>query len=216
MRGKNLQKLSTFTDLIYKDIKKSILDGKLKSGQRIKVREIARSFNASITPVREAIQRLAAEDYLTINARSEVRVTSASIEEIKEKLELIRVLDRYELAKVLPRFPQDVLAELKQLTGKLEQSYKQNNIKEFTKLSLKIHFKIWETYENKTIYQEIIQACERVSILEHMNLNKYYTPKVLYKSYRHHCDLIGALEEKNLKKAIKVLKSHFSEEYLKE
>jgi hypothetical protein len=49
-----------------------------------------------------------------------------------------------------------------------------------------------------------------------MNLNKYYTPKVLYKSYRHHCDLMGALEEKNLKKAIKVLKSHFSEEYLKE
>ncbi len=102
------------------------------------------------------------------------------------------------------------------MTGKLEQYYKQNNIKEFTKQSLKIHFKIWETYENKTIAQELIQACERVSILENRNLSQYYTPKVFYKSYLHHCDLMDALEEKNLKKAKKVLKSHFSEEYLKE
>ena len=216
MRGKNLKKISTFTELIYKEIKKSILDGKLKSCQRIKVREIAKKFNASITPVREAIQRLAAEDFLTINARSEVRVASTSFEEIREKLELIRVLDRYELERTLPDFLPEVLDELKEMTQVLGKYYKSKNIREFCRQSVKIHNRIWQTYENKAISQILGHACERVSILENRNLNHFYTPKVFYKSYCHHCELLAALEKKDLEKATQVLNSHFSEDYLKE
>ena len=73
-KSKSMPLTSTISDVIYQDMKESIIRRKLRPNQRIRIREIARFLGVSQSPVRDAIQRLAAEKFVTIAARSEVRL----------------------------------------------------------------------------------------------------------------------------------------------
>ncbi len=82
LREKTLELPRTISETIYLHLKKAIVSGELRPGQRVQEKDIAALFKVSSTPVREAFFRLAAERYLAINARKEVLVQGASIEEV--------------------------------------------------------------------------------------------------------------------------------------
>jgi len=78
---------ATLSETIYQSLKKALIDGEIKPGQRLQEKEIAALFNTSSTPVREAFFRLAAEKYLVINARKEVLAQDTTLEEVRELYE---------------------------------------------------------------------------------------------------------------------------------
>jgi len=67
---------------IYRHLKDMILNFALYPGVRVTETELADHFGVSRTPVREALQRLAAEGYLTIRAKQGcfVRAPAGSLE----------------------------------------------------------------------------------------------------------------------------------------
>ena len=123
----DLQQSTTFVDKIYLHIKNLILSRKLKSNQRITVKEFAEYFNVSITPVREAFQRLKAENLISINARSDIRVIGLPADESKKILELNIALDTYGIRKNLKSFPDALIDELREMHKKYEQYYRDKN-----------------------------------------------------------------------------------------
>ena len=62
--------------------------GKLLPGNRVKVNDLAVEWKISPTPLREAVQRLAARGVLTIAPQRGARVASVSLEEARELYEL--------------------------------------------------------------------------------------------------------------------------------
>jgi DNA-binding GntR family transcriptional regulator len=145
----DLQQSTTFVDEIYGQIKNMILSRKLKSDQRITIREFAEYFNVSITPVREAFQRLKAEKLISINARSDIRVISLPEDELKHILELNAALDAYGIKKNLKNFSDALIEELRNMHKKYEQYYRDKNLKMLFKQSSKIHERIWQAYDNE-------------------------------------------------------------------
>ena len=206
----DLQKSTTFVDEIYAHIKNLILSRKLKSDQRITIREFAEYFNVSITPVREAFQRLKAEKLISINARSDIRVIGLPAEESKKILELNIALDTYGIKKNLKNFPDTLIDELRELHKKYEQYYRDKNLKLLFKQSTKIHERIWQAYDNEIIYQTLINANERISLFVGSFTDNYYPPHVIKKSYRDHCDLMEAIEKRDAKSAAKILANHWN------
>ena len=59
-------KKTTLTDKIYQDIKDDILTKVFQPGEKLNIKELAREYQVSDTPVKQALQRLA-EEKLVVN-----------------------------------------------------------------------------------------------------------------------------------------------------
>ena len=73
---------------IYRQVKEMIFGFTLYPGARVTENELAERFGVSRTPVREALQRLAAEGYVTIRPKQGCFVRDMDIEEINQYYEV--------------------------------------------------------------------------------------------------------------------------------
>lgn len=84
MVGKPLSRASLSTQL-YEDLRQGLMDGHFKPGQRLTIAGFAEQYGTSITPVREAIFRLASERALEVRTATSIevpRLTPADLREI--------------------------------------------------------------------------------------------------------------------------------------
>ncbi|MCJ8518855.1 DNA-binding GntR family transcriptional regulator [Pseudorhizobium tarimense] len=68
----------------YSDLKSALMHGKLKPGERLRLRPMSARFGISATPMREALLRLVSEKTLTLDARGTVVVPRLSLDELVE------------------------------------------------------------------------------------------------------------------------------------
>ena len=83
----------------YEELRDLIVTGEISPGTRIHVDELAKRWEISRTPVREAISRLALVDLVTITRNSRTEVTQWSPRDMLERVELIASL----AAAAIPR-----------------------------------------------------------------------------------------------------------------
>jgi len=208
-KGKSQKLTTTISEVIYQNIKQSILKRKLRPNQRIKIREISEFLGVSQTPVREAIQRLAAEKFLAIEARSEVKVVDIGIEESQKLGELIRILDGGCAKKTIGRISNKQIADLRAMTQKLTEYYRKKQINLYIEQNQKIHRAIWKSCDNDLISQTLSQALERINIVESTYLSYFTDNEYLDKSWRDHCLLLEAIEARDVKKLEEIIADHW-------
>lgn len=75
--------VSNLSDRVYHHIKRLIMTGKLKGGQRIPEQAIAEKFGVSRTPIREALRRLEEHGLVVIEPRRSTRVANVTLEDKK-------------------------------------------------------------------------------------------------------------------------------------
>jgi DNA-binding GntR family transcriptional regulator len=85
----------TKTDRIVAELRTLIANGEIARGERIQQDRLAKRFDTSITPVREAIKRLEAEGLLVTEPHRGVRVSSADLEQIKGVYVARRLIEPY-------------------------------------------------------------------------------------------------------------------------
>jgi DNA-binding GntR family transcriptional regulator len=74
----------TKAEAAYQELRKRILSGSLAPGATINQERLAADLGLSITPLREALRRLEAEDLVTLSAHKIVRVVPLSWQELHE------------------------------------------------------------------------------------------------------------------------------------
>jgi DNA-binding GntR family transcriptional regulator len=98
-------KASTGTkrDVIVQELRSLIIGGDLERGSRMQQDELARRFDSSITPVREALRLLEAEGLVVSEPHRGVRVASVDLERIKAKYVTRRLLESYAMQRATRR-----------------------------------------------------------------------------------------------------------------
>lgn len=90
-------------DRVYRGLRNRIMLGQMLPGESLTLRGIGREFDVSMTPAREAVQRLVAEGALSMSASGRVSTPELSNDRIEE-LAALRALIEVELAsRALPR-----------------------------------------------------------------------------------------------------------------
>lgn len=84
---------STLVDAIYSQIRKEIVQGVLKPGQKINVAELASRYDASQTPVKLALNRLMSENIIKNYPRQGMQVRQFTMEDVEEVFTARQVLD---------------------------------------------------------------------------------------------------------------------------
>lgn len=98
----NLGKAPSTSDVILKFIRDSIADGSLDEGEPIRQDDVARLFNVSKIPVREALKRLEAEGLVEFHRNKGAIVTSVSEPEIVQIFEVRAILESNALRLSVP------------------------------------------------------------------------------------------------------------------
>ncbi len=95
----------------YQYLRRRIINLELKSGERIVISQVAKQLSISEIPVREALNRLESEGFVTAHRNSGFQVVSSSLAETAEKLEVLATLEMLAARKAAKGIePEDVEA----------------------------------------------------------------------------------------------------------
>lgn len=101
--------------------------GHIKPGERLDVEELAQRWATSVTPVRDALHMLSQEGLVTIRPRSGYFVARITLKELRDMLELRRILELGAIERAALRITDAQIAELRRVhagyTGDDDESY---------------------------------------------------------------------------------------------
>jgi len=94
------------------ELRDAILSGFIPPGEQLRPRDLERRYGVSATPVREAIQRLAAERLVQIAPHRHATVVALDVDELEHIYELRLLLEPIAVARSLERGDSEWLAEV--------------------------------------------------------------------------------------------------------
>ena len=104
----------TLVDFVYAEIKKDLVRGYFKPGQKLIFRELAERYSVSETPVKQALNRLVSEQLVITIPQCGMRIQSSTQEDFKDTMTIRYVLESYFAPVVLATvsFRGDVLQQM--------------------------------------------------------------------------------------------------------
>jgi DNA-binding GntR family transcriptional regulator len=117
----------TSKGLIYKKMRRSIIMGRRESAERLNVEAIAREYNTSVMPVRDALQMLSHEGLVVIKPRSGYFVTTITLKQLRDLLDVRRILELSAIERAALRITLEQIEEMETIhagyTGDDDESY---------------------------------------------------------------------------------------------
>ena len=146
-------------DRIYHHLRRKLLTGKLDQGTRLDYKKISAEMGVSVTPVREAMGKLASEGLVELVPRAGAMVRKLGIQEAIQLYGVREAIETYAAAKAadmitVPKLDQlqTLLANMRQLIGKSGVSknkpMKGEDLAEFLEADLSFHMTIIESAGN--------------------------------------------------------------------
>jgi DNA-binding GntR family transcriptional regulator len=157
------------TDAAYRILKAQILSQAFAPGQRLRVDDLAARLGMSRTPVKDALNALAAEGLVDIVPRRGTFVAGLSAETIAEVFELRRALELLAAESLVARVTDEEIAELKELLAALDDSA-QDDADEHMRRNMAFHRafvrmagnrKLLEVYESLNVHIQIARIHAR-------------------------------------------------------
>jgi DNA-binding GntR family transcriptional regulator len=112
---------------IFTELRRSIIMGHRKPGERLDVEAIAGQYNTSVTPVRDALRILSHEGLVDIKPRSGYFVRHTTLKMLRDLLDLRRVLEITAIERAALRIQDDKITELTNVyagyTGDDDEAY---------------------------------------------------------------------------------------------
>ena len=131
--------LKTLQDVLYEDIRRPIVDMKLKPGERIKIEGLAHKLGVSRTPVREALHKLELEGLVKPLETRGFCVSLDSVEEVEEIFEIRAILEGYALRSVCQNISEKEIEKLNQFVDKAEAALKDKKREDVFKYNTDFH-----------------------------------------------------------------------------
>ncbi|MBN2245206.1 MAG: GntR family transcriptional regulator [Candidatus Aminicenantes bacterium] len=202
--------VKTLSQSIYNYLKEAIITNDLRANQRIIEKDIAEKFGVSTTPVREALLRLSAEGYVSIDSHRRTLVKQISYQELKDIFKVMADLDVIAIKQVVDHIEKGHIKELKDLTEQMEQKGKSGDIENYLELNTAIHKKIWEILPNKILQKTIEFVHSQLMRYSYSRIIAYMEPAVIKQSMREHKGILRALENKDKRTLKALIRSNWS------
>ncbi len=199
-------KQATLADQAYEYIKKMIITGKLKPGQELPEEKLALELGISRTPLREALKRLAVDALIELRKPRPAIVAAFTFQDVKEIMELRRLLEIYGLENLSKADQQPVMQEMKKNIKRQFHAVKAQNVVGFMDLDQEFHSFLYQNHANnrlKAMIKGINSGGSRAFLL----LSDTAADSA-EKAYGEHLSIIQAIEERDIDKAKQQLAIH--------
>lgn len=172
---------------IFKEIRRSVITGHFSPGERLDVLELAKRYETSVTPVRDALHMLSQEGLVSIKPRSGYYVTRMTLKELQDMFDLRKVLELAAVERAAVRLTSQDLEPLRNVhagyTGDDDELYDR-----YTDENRRFHFLIAQASGNQELAKVLGSLHDRLArfmVLRHAGKSQERT----------HARIVAALEE---------------------
>ena len=148
-------------------LRDSILSGKLKPGDRVVERTLAKSLGVGQTTVREALQVLEHEGLIYKKANTASFVTQFSPELITEIVEIRTELEPKAFALAHRKKTAELLDDLQRLVNNIEEGAAKHDYYHVLRNDLRFHEMVWRAAGNQTLEQILLAALYSLVCFSH-------------------------------------------------
>lgn len=195
------------SEIVYNKIKKLIITGQFKGGERLLLNNLANRLGVSITPVREAIKQLEKEELVRLIPNKGAEVVSIFIEDVVEIYDIRAVLEGLAIKLLSGKVDKDFLGKLYTLYSKSENYLIKKDVVSYQEYNKKFHELIVSQTGNKRLISMMNKIRDHMTIIIIKNLSLESLEKTKYHA-KEHIKIFHALEESNFDLAEKLIKTH--------
>jgi len=192
-------------DVIFETLRKAIITGEIKPGERLMEVAIAEQMGVSRTPVREAIRRLEAEGLVTMVPRKGTHVSELSSKDIIDVLEVRGALDKLATGLAAKRIKPQQLRALESIHKQYIAFVEKENIEGAVRKDIEFHDAIYAASGNSRLIGVLSTLKEhiyrfRVIYLRDMDIAEHVE--------QEHRQILDALKEGNEQLAAELAEKH--------
>jgi DNA-binding GntR family transcriptional regulator len=197
---------STLRSRIAERLRDAIVDGTLKTGERIVERKLAAQFGASLAVVREAIIQLEAEGFITKWPNTSTHVTRLSLAETEKIFAVRKVLESFAAEEAARRAsPQDI-ESLQRLFMEIVDAARSQDSRKFVRKDLSFHEKIWQITDNEYLQSALRRVVVPLFAFSSIRLASHRSFDLLQDANTH-LPLLNAIKSKDPRAAREALLS---------
>ena len=192
----NVIKLPTAQELVYKELERAIVTARIKPGERLVTEKLAKQMGVSRVPVREAIGRLAARDFVTVQPNKGVTVNELSEKNLKEILKIRLMLELPAARQATLNMKDGLLSRLAELTDQYLKAHSVHDADELLKVNHAFHFSIYGEARMPILLSIIKNLWKQVSPYYHIMFRQtlFLDPK---SGPDYHQKIIGGLKNRD-------------------
>ena len=149
-------------DVVFNTLRKAILTGQLKPGERLMEVHLANSLGVSRTPIREAIRKLELEGLVIMIPRRGAEVARITEKSLKDVLEVRRALDVLSVELACDRITEEDIERLLNACQDFEQAARGKDTSVIAKADVDLHDIIVEATGNQRLQQLVNNLSEQM------------------------------------------------------
>jgi len=158
----NISDYELLSKKVYRLLKSEIMKGSFKPRTKLSEVKIAEQMGISRTPIREAFRELAAKGFVEMNPNQGVIVSGISIKDLREVLQIRRILEGLAARLAAPLITKEKIRELEICNKNMKKLIKEKDILAFGEESTKFHFIILKVCENNRLVQILKNLAEQI------------------------------------------------------
>jgi DNA-binding GntR family transcriptional regulator len=152
-------------EIVYDAIRGRILDGSYGPGHRLVLDRIAREFDVSPVPVREAVRRLEAEGYVDFQRNVGARVATFDEAQFAATTEVLAVLEGAATALAAPRMRRTDIAAARRSNERLSRLLNDFDPIRFSRENRVFHFVFYDRCPNRQLRDLVEQQWARLDTI---------------------------------------------------
>ena len=193
---------NSLRERVYRHLEAALREGQLHHGTCLDQDRLCEELGVSRTPLRDALLRLEAEGFVTIQPRKGVYITPVSDAFVKSACQILGALEADCLDTVFPLLTSRHIRQLEESNKRQEQFLERRQAVEYHAENARFHDIFLSLSSNTLLYQTIGPLRRRLDMLPDHPLAYEQARAAL----NDHCRIIDSLKMKNRTAAVSVLR----------
>jgi DNA-binding GntR family transcriptional regulator len=158
----------TTQEMVYRELERAIVTARIKPGEKLVAEKLAKQMGTSRIPVREAIGRLEARNFLTVQPKKGTTVNELSEKNLKEILEIRLMLERAAARKAAIAATKDTVDDLDRLNRQYIAAQQKKDSDRTLSVNREFHFSIYRGASMPILLSMIRNLWDQVSPYYHL------------------------------------------------
>ncbi|HIS80560.1 MAG TPA: GntR family transcriptional regulator [Candidatus Scatomonas merdavium] len=192
-------------DVVFHTLRRGIMQGDLKPGERLMEIKLANRLGVSRTPIREAIRMLELEGLVVMIPRKGAQVAEITAKDLKEVLEVRIGLEELAVKFACQRITEEQLEGLHQASRRFERAVLAEDLTELAEADVEFHDLVYKATANDRLVQLLNNIREQ---MYRYRVEYLKDEEIRASLVQEHDELLERLRERDMEGAKRVTQKH--------
>jgi DNA-binding GntR family transcriptional regulator len=193
----------SMVDNIHRELRDMAITFRFLPGERLNEAVLAKELGVSRTPLREALNRLSAEGFLTFSVNQGFFRKPLDVKEIFDLYEFRQQMEMAAMRLAVERATDEQLAELEQFAEKSAEDIASRTVDELISLDEQFHERIITLTGNIEMRNSLRNVNDRIQYVRWLDMNGRRS-----ETQSQHKEIVRALMERNIEKSVQLISAH--------